>query len=164
MNQAQKEIDALMNELRNGEQSTEPLLAIHQIDIMRGKNKGFPMHMYHPTLEPRVVINTAQRDALLKAGYSLTYTKQEFPMMIFRRNTEPRFAPDFVETRTVPSKQVLDSLINQRHPANCGPWVDTPANIEPIADGPSEDPAVTIARLEGQLAALQGEEPKKKGK
>ena len=138
-------IDEELRDLVNTKGTSDSIPLAHDIaEMQRLKNKHFPMHMYHDTLEPRVAINGAQKDLLIGKGYGQNYKHKDFPCMVFRRNMELKFQGDaFVESRTVNTKAERDKLSD---------WVESPAELAPLPDAPVEDPRVVIARLEERLA------------
>ena len=151
---AMREIDDELRDLVNTKGTTDSIPLAHDINEMqRLKNKGFPLHMYHATLEPRIAINDAQKQLLAGKGYGLNYKHKDFPCMVFRRNMELKFKADsFVEARTVATEAERAKLSD---------WVDSPAELEALPDAPIEDPRVIIARLEERLANVEQKKPNK---
>lgn len=145
----------------------EPVLAINQLAAMRAVQGGYPVDMYHPTLDAIQALNRAQEKALTEQGYGRQYIPKQYPRMLYRRNMHPRFAAllddatkrpvtvDYVESRTVLSRDEEDAIKGDRIPEGCGPWSRTLGEIEPLPADPIEAPSVKIARLEGELAALR---------
>jgi len=173
----QDAIKALMAQYEHNEATNEPILMIDLIAQQKAANKGFPKWMYHATLAPVQVINSKQEVAIRAEGYSPTYIMQSFPAFVFRRNMDPKFEKadpvigspgEFIEQRSVKTQAELDELLKQRQPKTViGTWCEY-ADLPEATAGPTEDPKITIARLQGQLMAAgvedTGEEaPKNKG-
>lgn len=128
--------------------NNEPDLAINQLRQMVARNKGFPCHLYHPVLDPVVVINSAQKKALMAQGYVENYIHKDYPRMLFKRNMDPKFeVEEFIEKRVVKDAVAEKTLLAQG-------WANSPADCEPLAPEAEEDPKVTIARLQERLTAL----------
>jgi len=151
---AMREIDDELSDLVNTKGTTDSIPLAHDINEMqRLKNKGFPLHMYHATLEPRSAINDAQKQLLIGKGYGLNYKHKDYPCMIYRRNMQLKFKADsFVESRKVETKEERTKLSD---------WVNSPAELESLPDAPIEDPRVIIARLEERLANVEQKKPNK---
>lgn len=146
----------------------KPVLAVNIANLQTAKNAGYPKHMHHATLDPVMALNDKEEAVYMQAGYYPNYRPREFPKWKYRRNTDEKFAlakadvehvqkvggvlPEpFIEAVQVDSKDAEMALLKRPKPATAGPWVDAVTDIEPLPDGPAEDPEVTIARLQGQL-------------
>jgi hypothetical protein len=150
-----KDVHAIMAGLKStASVNNEPVLAVHQEEQMRAKNKGYPQHMYHAKLDALIVSNPEQRGAAMGLGYTASYQHREYPKFLHRRNMEAKFeAADYVESRQVASKEQEDALRKVKAKNGQSPWVESLDKVEPLPDEPIEDPQVTIARLQGQLEA-----------
>ena len=159
-----QDVEKIMSALRPTKNSNPPVLAIRCLAIMREKQNGYPKHLYHESLEPVLALNEDQHAELMKIGYVEHYIPREYPKILFRRNMDPKFNlrrdvatneplnHDHVEERIVRSQEAEAKVRKQPVPQGCGPWVSKLDDIEPLPDGPEEDPDVTIARLQGELA------------
>lgn len=131
-------------------------LVIDQLRMMKLKNMGFPMHMYHERLDMRVANSQDMYDALIAAGYQETYIHKTHPKMLYRRNFAPEFAGadgEYIESRLArtPADQV--ALMKAPHRKTQSDWCESLAQLPPLPDAPEESPEVVIARLQAQLAA-----------
>lgn len=137
--------------------SNKPVLAINQAAMMKAQNGGFPKHLYHASLDPKVVLNEDQEMGLRELGYGDGYIRRDWPRFVFRRNMDPKFkADDFVESRQVANQASLDRLERERRPDTAvGKWCFEYCDVPAIAEKALEDPQVTIARLQGQLAEVE---------
>lgn len=171
---SQSEVDRFLQEARSAPTSKSPrVLGINQIAILRAKNNGYPVDMHHPTMEMRQAFKEEEEMALGQLGYQRAYIPKQYPKALFRRNMAPKFEPQFdlatqiqtnhafVEERTVRNEQEEKALRLMKPKKGESEWFEAIAALPPIEDGPSEDPKVTIARMEGELAALR---TKPKGK
>lgn len=167
MNKVSPDVQALLDAHKDVI-STEPILMIDILDQQRARNKGYPKWLYHAEKEPVQVQNSAQETALKREmGYANAYIPQFFPAYMHRRNMDPKFempdldrgrCGDFIESRLVAKQQDLDALLKERKSKTViGEWCQEVAQLPAVEEGPSEDPKVTIARLEGQLRAQQQE-------
>jgi hypothetical protein len=167
MTEQQQEIQRILAQYDNPAATNEPVLMIDIIAQQQARNMGFPKWLYHSHLEPVQIKNKEQENALRKEGYTTNYIHRSFPAFVFRRNMEAKFedadmlsgAPgDFIEQRMVKSQEAFVALGKERKPRTViGDWCFDLSELPPIAEGPKEDPAVTIARLQGQLQAMQRE-------
>lgn len=142
--------------------TNKPVLAVNLLRMQQLRNDGFPLHMYHETLQPQIVQNESQREALVDMGYGERYIRHNWPAFLFRRNMDKKFdlpnpskgdPGDFIEARVFKSQADLDAESGKRAPKTAvGGWVPKVTMLPAIEDGPSEDPKVTIARLQGELA------------
>jgi hypothetical protein len=165
----QAEINRLMQEFDHPAADNRPVLMIDIIEQQQARNNGYPKWMYHEALEPQQVKNREQERAIAAQGYKTFYVQRSspYPAYVFRRNMDPKFedpnaatgAPgDFIEQQLVRSEGEMEALKKTRKPKTAiGEWVREIADLPPIADGPTEDPAVTIARLQGELTAMKAE-------
>lgn len=146
-------------------------LGIDMIEQMRGKNGGYPRFLYKDKEQPVQVTNKQQEEALSARGYVRNYRHQAYPATLCRRNATtvksrigdskdfedlPKF-PDFIETIVARDAVHEESLKAARVPKECSPWMNDVTALPDIEDGPSESPEETIARLRGQLEALQAD-------
>lgn len=162
-----KEVQDLLKKLREPLTDNEPVLAINQRATQIAQGGGFPLDMYHETLEPQQALDRAQEAKLVELGFTRYYIHRDYPRMMYRRNQNQRFAPvidpatkqtintPWIEMRTVRSKDEQHALEAERAPAGCGPWMTSAGDIEALPADPVEAPSVKIARLEGELAALR---------
>jgi hypothetical protein len=173
---SQREVDALMQEARMSGKPNAPLtLGIRQIRMMREKNAGYPKHMYHETLEPRIAIDEREENALTQAGYTEQYYHKNYPKFLHRRNMDAKFEPNFdratglltnepfVESRMVRNPEDEKALRAMKPKKGESPWFEAVAELPPLEEAPDEDPAVTIANLRGQIEALERKPGKSKG-
>lgn len=152
----------------------EPILVINQMEQQRLQAGGYPLNLYHETLEPQTVTNRSQEQRLMSLGYQRNYIPRDYPKWLYRRNQQPQFAPQldlatkrplnepWIESRLVASKDAEEALKKEHAPPGCGPWVRSIDDIEPLPPEPVEAPAVRIARQEGELAALRAQAEKRK--
>lgn len=171
----QAEIARLMAEFEHPAADNRPVLMIDIIEQQKARNGGFPKWLYHETLAPQQVKNRDQERAITAQGYKPYYVQRAtpYPTFVFRRNMDPKFENptpagdpgDFVEQRLVRNEQEMELLLKARKPKTAiGEWTKELAELPPIAEGPSEDPAVTIARLQGELAAMKSDDAPKRGR
>jgi hypothetical protein len=156
-----KDVHDLIKQVRSDPRiNNKPVLAINVAMAQQAKNNGFPVHMYHQTLDPILVLNAEEREALEGVGYGTNYIPKSYPKALYRRNMDPKFEADgFIESRTVATAEKEQELRKMRKPAGAGEWAHKITEIEELPDAPTEDPAVTIARLKGQIAGLQQADP-----
>lgn len=165
---SQRDVDQFLTEARMAPTNKSPrVLGINQLPLMRAKNNGYPIDMYHPVHDMRKALKEEEELALAGMGYSRQYTRKEYPKAMFRRNMDPKFEPafdaastlqtniGFVEERTVRSADEEKALRAMKPKANQSIWFEKVTDIPEIEDGPTEDPKVTIARLEGELAGVK---------
>ena len=168
----------ILAQLNDNRATNELPLGVDQIDLMRGKNGGYPRDMYHATHQPVRVTNRDQEAAMAQRGYVRNYIKHSYPKMIFRRNgttikqrigdtkefDEVAKFPDFVETRTVFSAEHEKASLAERPPRLCSPWTTEYSQLPPIDDETARDKDAEIARLRGKLEAHEGqtEQPRKR--
>lgn len=160
----------ILAQLNDNRATNELPLGIDQLDLMRGKNGGYPRDMYHSSHAPVRVTNKDQEMAMVQRGYVRNYIKHAYPKMIFRRNLTtvkkrigetkeyedaPKF-DDFVETRVVSSQEQERSALAERAPRGCSQWVSDHADLPPISDETAGDKDATIYRLQGKIEALEG--------
>jgi hypothetical protein len=131
-----KDVEAILRDLGKGERSNPPVLALNNRNLMKARNNGYPMEMYHETLEPVFALNEAQTEKLMAAGYVTHYIPRHYPKVVFRHNPDPKFAlrrdpatgepvnHEYVEERVVKTPQQLAELRKLKIPRGCGPWVE----------------------------------------
>jgi hypothetical protein len=167
---SQREVDQFLTEARMAPTNKSPrVLGINQITIMRAKQNGYPVDMHHPTMEMRQAFKEEEEMALASLGYQRNYIAKEYPKALFRRNMSPRFEPqfdpatqiqlnhDFVEEKVCRSEDQEKALRAMKPKPGQSAWFDKITDLPPLDDSLAEDPKVTIARLEGQVAGLQQE-------
>lgn len=156
------EVRALIHKVRSTPGiNNKPVLAVNVLEGQRSKNGGYPLHMYHESLDPVLALSEDEEQAVAEVGYGRHYIPKSYPKYLFRRNMDAKFkASDFIEEMVVRDAAAEKALLKKRAPANCGDWVEAAQEIEALPDAPTEDPAITIARLQGQLAAFQQEPAK----
>jgi hypothetical protein len=141
-----KDVEAILRDLSKGERGNPPVLALNNRNLMKARNNGYPMEMYHETLEPVFAMNEAQSEKLMAVGYVTHYIPRQYPKAVFRHNPDPKFAVrrdpatgeplnhEYVEERVVKTPQQLAALHKEKIPRGCGPWVERLADIaEPSA-------------------------------
>jgi hypothetical protein len=142
----------LANEPRN---SSDPILGVNVQEMQRAKNGGYPRDLYHQTLQPVQVMNRSQEMAMAGMGYVRNYIHRHYPKFMYCRNMAKKFeASGFVEERLVHNEAQEHQLLNQK-------WRCSIGELEAPDAPPSEDPKITIARLQGQIESLQGAEPRR---
>jgi len=160
-------VQKLLSDVRQSAgRGNPPIRGIDIYNQMRAKNAGFPKFMYPPLdspLRPECVYKIDEQIALEERGYTMQYQVRNWPHMIHRRNMSKKFAgeldngdPDpsvhpYIESRVCKSKDEFDALNKQKQNSGVGPWKMSLLEVEPLEEG-GEDPALVIARLEGQLA------------
>lgn len=160
----QEDIDKLIQKYAIEGMTNEPVFQYQQAATAKAMNLGYPKEMYHAQLEPRRAYNQQQVKALGEQGYRADqYIFRSWPSMYYRRNMAERFAEgnptkgepgDYIEQRKFTSQEALDEAQKQRRPRLVvSAWVKTLAELPELEEGPNEDPQVTIARLQGELAA-----------
>lgn len=186
--QTDGDVNAMLERLRKDPRTENPrVLVVLQERQMQARNGGYPVFMHHDTLSPQRVENERQEEALAQQGFRREYKHKSYPTWLHRRNMHPRFAKsqeeqirmralspeaqklemavvnegDFIESVQVKDEAHEAKLMAQQPNAlaGIGKWCHDVTEIDPISQGPEEDPLVTIARLQGQLAGLQGTEP-----
>ena len=168
-NNEQQQVRDLLAQFNDARANNEMPLGIDIIEQMRGKNGGYPRFVYKAGQQAVAVNNKQQEDGLAALGYQRTYRHQAYPTTLYRRNHAtfrqrildskefedvPKF-PDFVETTIARDEQHEESLMMQRVPKDCSPWCKNMADLPAADEGPGESPEATIARLRGQIEALQ---------
>ena len=173
-------VQALLRDIRATAGRGNPeVRSINIYNQMLAKNNGFPKFLYPPAEsaapEPVQVMKQEEEDALVARGYTREYAHREFPKAIYRRNLHPKFAglledgesPDpavhpYVESRIVKSAEQLEALKKQKTGSTLGPWVLHVTDIDPLPEEDG-DPAVTVAKLQGQLEEAQRKADRAKG-
>lgn len=156
-----QEIQETLRSLQNPKVNNKPVLGVNVLEHQRARNGGYPLHMYHESLDPVAVLNEDQEQAMAERGYVRHYVRREYPKWKFRRNLDPKFqGDDYVEARLVRSREAEQDLLKHRGPQGCGPWVNSALDIEPLPDSMHEPAEVKIARLEGELQALREKKAK----
>lgn len=166
----QREVDAFLQEARTAPKTKSPrILGINMLAMMKAKNDGYPKDMYHASHEMRQALKEEEEIALATIGYQLQYIPRAYPKAMFRRNMAPKFEPQFdpatgiptnnpfVEERTARTEQDEKTLRAMKPGKGQSAWFERFTDLPEIEDGPSEDPAVTIARQAGELEALRAQ-------
>lgn len=150
-----KDVEAILRDLSKGERGNPPVLALNNRNLMKARNNGFPLEMYHETLEPLFAMNEAQSQKLMALGYVTHYIPQPYPKAIFRYNPDPKFAlrrdpatheplnQEHVEERFVKTATQLEALKKAQVPKGCGPWVEKLTEVEKpsaVTDQVAENP------------------------
>jgi hypothetical protein len=153
-----KDVEDILRDLGKGERSNPPVLALNNRNLMKARNNGYPMEMYHETMEPVLALNERQTEKLMSMGFVTHYIPRHYPKVVFRHNPDPKFAlrrdpatgepvnHEFVEERFVKTAAHHDALRNERVPKGCGPWVEKLTDIEGLPDGPEDGPAKGLKR------------------
>jgi hypothetical protein len=146
-----KDVEAILRDLGKGERGNPPVLALNNRNLMKARNNGYPMEMYHETNEPVFALTEQQTEKLMAMGYVTHYIPRHYPKAIFRRNLDPKFAlrrdqatneplnHEFVEERFVRNEKQHWELKKEKVPKGCGPWVEKLTDVEKLA---AEPPAV----------------------
>lgn len=166
----QKDVAEILARLDGPSTSNEPVLGINARRIMSAKNNGYPKDMYHATLDPVQALTSKKETALRALGYVEYYIPRTHPKMLFRRNMNDKYGPQidpatkelvghpWVEERIAKDPEAEKRIRAEKQIPGmqyCGPWVEKLDELEPLPDGPQEDPDTTIARLRGQLAVYE---------
>jgi hypothetical protein len=173
----QDRVRSLLARFDNPGANNAPVLGINIERMQIAKNGGYPKWLYHREFDAVQVKNMAQEQALADDGYYDGYRHKEWPRQAYRRNwkKEARAIPgtrefeavpkfeDFIETRIVDFPAAFEELQSEALPHNCSPWVLNIKDLPNVPDADTEDPAVTIARLQGQLEAMQGADQPRRG-
>lgn len=188
-----RDVTQLLEQIRRDPRTTNPrVLWINQAAQMQAKKGGYPVDMYHEVHLPVKVMNEEEEDAMSQLGYRRQYSHREFPCYLHRRNAHPKFHKnpeekqrimlltleaqrlemattndgDYVESVHVRDEAQYEKLMAQKEQkaAGIGPWCVKVTDIEPLHEGPEEDTAVTIARLQGELEGLKAKAAEKGGK
>lgn len=168
-----RDVEDVLAKYHNDSRVTkEPVLMSEILEMERLKNKGFPKWMHHAGLPSVEVTNKDQERGLMEKGYQVSYIHKEYPKFIFRRNTESTVipacmianvlipervafkfaAPDHIEERQIKNPAEEAKYRDMEVEQGCTGWFDLVADIPKKKRANEEDPAVTIARLQGQLA------------
>jgi hypothetical protein len=187
-----REVQDFLARVRKDPRTTNPrILQVQMTIAARGKNGGFPHDMYHDSLSPVTVQNVEEEMIMSQAGFYSEYRHRSFPVTLFRRNMHPRFEKspeerqriqaltpearaiematvnehDYIEECLVHTQAELDAKL--AIPARKGvtsAWVRKFAEVEPFEQPSNEDPALAIARLEGQLAEARAKAEESRGR
>lgn len=171
----QRAVDQFLRDARDSTSNENPqVLAINQIQMMKAKRNGYPKDMYHETFEMRQAFKPEEEQALAQLGYQLQYIPKHYPKVLFRRNMDAKYEPEFegdmqltnafVQSITVRDEKHEKEVRAMKAKAGQSIWYETLGELPAIEDGPTEDPAITIARLEGERDGLRNklEEKSKK--
>lgn len=168
---SQSEADAFLRDARMAPNTKSPrVLGINQLPLMRARNNGYPVDMYHPTLEMRQALKEEEELTLANMGYRRAYIEKRYPKALFRRNMAAKFEPkfdaptgiqlnnSFVEEITCrDEKHERELRLMKTRPGQVSEWFERITDIPELEDGPAEDPKITIAHLMGQIEGLQAE-------
>jgi hypothetical protein len=167
-NMSQSEIDRFLKEAREApNEAAPPVLGIRQVEMMQAKRNGFPKWMYHATFEPRHIFKAAEQTAAEMMGYTTTYVFRAYPKVLYRRNMDAKFEPQFeeatglqltnafVQAVTVRDEKHEKEVRAMKPKQGQSAWFETLAQLPEIEDAPTEDPAVTIARLQGEIDGMK---------
>jgi hypothetical protein len=140
-----KDVEGILRDLSKGERGNPPVLALNNRNLMKARNNGYPLEMYHETLEPVFALNEAQSEKLMAVGYVTHYIPRHYPKVIFRRNEDPKFAlrldpatgeplnHEYVEERVVKTAQQHQQLHKEKSPRGCGKWVERLTDVEELS-------------------------------
>lgn len=162
------DIDKLLEDVRRERKGDyRPVLAVNIAKAQVAANGGYPVHMYHETLLPRIALHADMEAALTGQGYHHDYKKQSFPRYLFKRNLGERFllpasivvpagtptpAPnssgDYVEFAIAHNESEEGKLLKRGYMRDVG-------MIEPMPEELAEDPEIKSANLEGENKALR---------
>jgi hypothetical protein len=178
------DVQDLLTKIRQDPRTSNPrVLTINQIAQMKAKNGGYPLDMHHDMLSPVQVHSEKEELALSQRGFRREYKHRDYPKYMFRRNAHPKFQKsaeerarihsltaeaqriematvnegDYIEEKIVNAPEEEAKLLKEKpnRTAGTGPWVRSVTEIAPFEEPTGEDPAVTIARLEGELAGFR---------
>jgi hypothetical protein len=172
-----QEVQELIKRVRmDPRANNKPVLGVNIQALQTAKNGGYPRHMYHERLEAIQVLSSDEELAVATKGYVSHYIAHAYPKWKFRRNMDDKFAGYYVAVNdgknqmfvpnpygaNVEGVSVNDAaaevaLMKKKTPASAGPWFDKVTDIEALPDAPEENPEVTQARLEGQIAELKSQ-------
>ncbi len=177
-----QDVAGLLAQIRKDPRTTNPrVLSINMLAQMKAKNGGYPLDMYHPILDAVRVNNEDEELKITEAGFTREYVAKAFPKFMYRRNLHPKFAKsaqemerialmtaeaqkieratinegDFIETRVIKDAAEEKKLLAEPATKIVTKWVSRITNVEPMKQGPEEDPEVTIARLRGEISGLE---------
>lgn len=188
--QTDRDVRELLDNLRKDPRTENPrVLTVLQERQMQARNGGYPIFMHHDSLSPVRVENEKEEMNLTEAGFRREYKHRSFPTWIHRRNMHPKFAKsaqelirlrglspeaqrlemaqvndgDFIESVQVKDEVEFAKYMKQpeQKAAGIGKWHHEITDVEPL-ETPDEDPQLTIARMEGELAALREKAGRKK--
>jgi hypothetical protein len=158
-------VQSIMSSLRPPRAGNPRVLVNDQLPLLRAKTGGYPKWLYHAELDAVYVMREDQEEELMKLGYTTGYVPKVYPRTLYRRNMDPRFAAkidagtgvattnEFVEERIARNEKHEQAIRKEKAPRTVlGDWQTKLDDIADIPEAPLEDPAVTIARLEGELA------------
>jgi hypothetical protein len=140
-----KDVEAILRDLSKGERSNPPVLALNNRNLIKARNNGYPLEMYHETLEPVFALNEAQSEKLMSVGYVTHYIARQYPKAVFRHNPDPKFAlrrdpatgeplnHEFVEERFVKTEAHHEALKKEPVPKGCGPWVERLTDVNELS-------------------------------
>jgi hypothetical protein len=167
-NTSQAEVDRFLKEARESSGSGNPVvLGINQVQMMKAKRNGYPVDMYHEKFEMRQALKAEEEQALQLLGYQRQYIPKLYPKVLHRRNMDAKFEPtfeegiglqltnSFVQSITVRDEKHEKEVRAMKTKPGVSIWYESLAELPEIEDGPTEDPKVTQARLEGEVAGLK---------
>lgn len=162
-----RDVNEILTKLRPASTSNKPVMALNQRKTMLAQNNGFPMHLYHETLEPVVALTEEQAEELYRLGYQQEWIGHRFPKYLFRRNFDIKYAlkrdpatqnpinHEYVEERLIRNADHEKAVLTEPKRSGTGPWCERITDIEPLPDNVGEAAEVRIARLEGQIEGLK---------
>lgn len=182
--QTEGDVTELLKRIRSDPRTENPrVLYVNQMRMMEGRNAGYPIWMYHDALTAQQVFNEKEEAALAQSGFYRQYKHKSFPTFFFRRNMHPKFQKsaeerarlqqlteearrlemntvnegDYIESRVVNNEAEAKKLLAEKENkgAGTGRWYAKLTEVPPFDAAPEEDPAVTIARLQGENDALR---------
>lgn len=170
------QVDELIQKARSAARRGNPVvLGVNQIKLMQAQKAGFPKDLYHEHL-PTVHCLTEEEEKVYRENGFVEYQNANWastkhPKMLFRRNFTTRRivnqqgifirdefkfpAPECIEDKTAMTPAEEVEILKRKAEVNCSQWFATVADLPKLDEAPEEDPAVTIARLEGQVEALK---------
>ena len=164
----QLEVDRFLKEARDSTGHENPrVLAINQIAMMRAKRNGYPVDMYHESFDMRQAFKPEEEQALSEMGYQRQYIHKLYPKVLHRRNMDTKFEPVFDESgafqmsNTFVQSITVRDAVHEKEMRAIKPkqgqsiWYETLAELPAVEDGPAEDPNITMARQEGEIAGLK---------
>lgn len=162
------EVQSILTKLRDPRGFNKPVLMVNILAAMQGRNGGYPLNLYHPTLDAQQVFDDAQEESLTRLGYTRNYVHRHYPKALYRRNytqagTGYKFQDsEFIESITVKSQLEEDQKRSQPTPRMCSDWAYHPDELPQVPTEEDEDLVVKAAnlaedkrRLEARIKALE---------
>lgn len=178
------DVDELIKKARMTAKTGNPtVLGVTQIRMMQAQKAGYPKDLYHEHLSAVHCLDEDEEKVYRQNGYveyaNADWPSCKHPKMLFRRNfatirvkdTKGNFlkeefkfmGPECIEDKTAMTPKEETELLNRKPEVNCSKWFGTVSELPALDEAPAEDPAVTIARLQGEIEAMKSmaEKPKK---